>query len=349
MTVEEFIEQWHDGSDTVEVRTSGSTGTPKVMQVEKSRMLASARATCDFLGLKSGDTALLCMSVDYIAGKMMVVRAIERGLQLLAVEPSGHPLALPDFSDEMGKKLDFAAMVPLQVYNSLQVPREREILGSIRHVIIGGGPLDPSLEEELSGFDNAIWHSYGMTETLSHIALRRVSGPEASPWFTPLPGITLSVNSDDCLVIDAPHLCSERLVTRDVVEMEVEVESGLQRFKVLGRIDNVINTGGVKVHIEQVERKLAPFIQQPFLITKCADAKFGEAVVMLLQGTDDDIPVVKTAAEKCLDKFARPKHILAVESLPLTPTGKPARHQAEEIVKEILESKTRDQGLENRN
>ena len=334
MTVEEFIAQWNDGSDTVEVRTSGSTGDPKVMLVEKSRMLASARATCDFLGLNKGDTALLCMSVDYIAGKMMIVRAIERDLDLVTLEPSSHPLALPDFSDEMGKKLDFAAMVPMQVYSSLQVPREGEILGNIRHLIIGGGPLDPSLEEELRGFDNAIWHSYGMTETLSHIALRRVSGPEASPWFNPLPGITLSVNSDDCLVIDAPHLCPERVVTRDVVEMAEE--SGLQRFKVLGRIDNVINTGGVKVHIEQVERALAPHITCPFLITKCPDPKFGEIVVMLLEGTADDILAARDAVEQHLDKYSRPKHILAVASLPLTPTGKPARHQAEVIVKEIF-------------
>ena len=332
MTVEEFKAQWHDGSDTVEVHTSGSTGTPKVMQVEKHRMLASARATCDFLGLRPGNTALLCMSVDYIAGKMMVVRAIERDLDLVTVEPSSHPLALPVFSDEMGKKLDFAAMVPLQVYNSLQVPEERERLANIRHLIIGGGPLDPSLEDKLRGFNNAIWHSYGMTETLSHIALRRVSGLDASPWFAPLPGISLSTNEDNCLVIDAPHLCPERLITRDVVE----IESGTQRFKVLGRIDNVIITGGVKIHIEQVERALAPHIACPFHITKCPDAKFGEAIVMLLQGTDADIPAARSVCEQHLDRFSRPKHFFAVPSLPLTPTGKPARHQAEEIAHEAL-------------
>jgi len=333
MTVDEFIRQWHDGSDTVEVHTSGSTGTPKVMQVEKRRMLASARATCDFLGLKQGDTALLCMSVDYIAGKMMVVRAIERGLQLMTVEPSGHPLAtLLDFSVEMGKKLDFAAMVPMQVYNSLQVPRERELLGSISHIIIGGGPLDPSLEQELRGFDNAIWHSYGMTETLSHIALRRVSGCEASPWFTPMPGISLTTNEDHCLVIDAPHLCPERLVTRDVVEME----PATQRFKVLGRIDNVINTGGVKVHIEQVEKALAPYMACPFLITKCADAKFGEAVIMLLQGTTDDIVAARAVVEQHLDKYSHPKHIFPVQALPMTPNGKPARNLAAALASELL-------------
>ncbi len=333
MTTDEFITQWHDASDTVEVHTSGSTGTPKVMRVEKRRMRASARATCDFLGLQSGDTALLCMSVDYIAGKMMVVRALERGLHLMSVTPSSHPLGLPDFSDEMGKNVALAAMVPMQVYSSLQVPRERELLGNIRHIIIGGGPLDPSLERELARMDNAIWHSYGMTETLSHIALRRVSGSEASPWFTPLPGITLSTTPGDCLIIDAPHLCPERLVTRDVVEME----PGSQRFKVLGRVDNVINTGGVKIHIEQVERTLAPHIDHPFLITKCPDAKFGEVVVMLVQGGDDDIVAARAAAEGfLLDKYARPKHILAVASLPMTPTGKPARSAAAALARELL-------------
>ncbi len=324
MTVEEFIAQWHDQDSTIEVHTSGSTGTPKVMRVEKCRMLASARATCDFLGLQRGDTALLCMSVDYIAGKMMVVRAIERGLVLVDVQPSSHPLENLEKVVEMGKKLDFAAMVPMQVYSSMQVPSERQALAGIRHIIIGGGPLDPSLEQELRQFPNAIWHSYGMTETLSHVALRRVSGSGATPWFTPMPGVTLTVNDDHCLVIDAPHLCPERLLTRDVVEME----PGSQRFKVLGRLDNVINSGGIKVHIEQVEQALAPHITQPFLITKCPDPKFGEIVVMLLQGTEDDVLAVRDACHLVLTRYECPKLIFAVPALPMTPTGKPARSEA---------------------
>ena len=331
MTVDEFINEWKDASDTIEVHTSGSTGDPKVMRVEKSRMLASARATCDFLRLKSGDSALLCMSVDYIAGKMMVVRAIERGLHLLCVGPSSHPLDMSKWPDKIGHFLDFAAMVPLQVYSSLQVPKERKLLSNIRHIIIGGGPLDPSLEAELRGLDNAIWHSYGMTETLSHVALRRVSGSEATPWFTPMPGVSLSVNDDQCLVIEAPHLCPEVLVTRDVVEME----QGTQRFKVLGRIDNVIISGGVKIHIEQVEQTLAPHVSLPFLITKCPDARFGEIVVMLLQGTADDIPVVRAACDSRLARYARPKQIIPVNALPMTPTGKPARHAAAIIAQEL--------------
>lgn len=334
MTIEKFIEQWHDQGSTIEVYTSGSTGTPKVMRVEKTRMLASARATCDFLGLQRGDLALLCMSVDYIAGKMMAVRAIERGLHLLVVEPSSHPLADLEKVLETGQKLDFAAMVPMQVYSSLQVPAERQALAAIRHIIIGGGPLDPSLEQELRQFPNAIWHSYGMTETLSHVALRRVSGSEATPWFTPMPGVTLTVNDDHCLVIDAPHLCPERLVTRDVVEME----PGTQQFRVLGRLDNVINSGGVKIHIEQVEQALAPHIRLPFLITKCPDPKFGEIVVMLLQGSEADVPAVHDTCHLILTRFERPKFIFAVPALPMTPTGKPARSEAASLALSLLKN-----------
>ena len=139
-----------------------------------------------------------------------------------------------------------------------------------------------------------------------------------------MPGISVTVNSDHCLVIDAPHLCPEPLVTRDVVEME----PGTQRFQVLGRIDNVINSGGVKIHIEQVEQALAPYLEQPFMITKCPDAKFGEMVVMLLQGSSDDVRQAHHACSLALSKYEQPKRIIAVGALPMTPTGKPARSQA---------------------
>ena len=178
MSLEKFLEEWNNPSEFVEVKTSGSTGEPKRMMVEKRRMLNSARITCDFLGLKKGDTALLCMSTDYIAGKMMVVRSIERGLNLISVEPSGHPLAARE-----NLEFSFAAMVPMQVYNSLQVPEEKERLMAIRHLIIGGGAIDEAMERELRNFPNAVWSTYGMTETLSHIALRRISGPDASDWY----------------------------------------------------------------------------------------------------------------------------------------------------------------------
>ncbi|EGN57753.1 hypothetical protein PRBRB14_18640 [Hallella multisaccharivorax DSM 17128] len=183
-SMDSFLEEWHDDSPTVTVRTSGSTGHPKPLRVEKSRMLASARTTCDYLQLQPGQTALLCMKMGYIAGKMMVVRSLERRLKLITVAPDGHPLATL-----VGQPAPhFAAMVPLQVYNSLQVAEERQMLRQITHLIIGGGSIDADMERQLRDFPNAVWSTYGMTETLSHIALRRISGPEASLWYTPMRG-----------------------------------------------------------------------------------------------------------------------------------------------------------------
>ena len=237
MTLEEFLDEWNNGSERVLVHTSGSTGAPKPLWVEKRRMEASARITCDFLGLKEGDTALLCMPLDYIAGKMMVVRSLVRKLKLMVVEPTGHPLA----AHQLPRGLTFAAMVPMQVYNSLQVPEERERLRQIRHLIIGGGAIDDALARELKDFPNYVWSTYGMTETLSHIALRRLNGAEASEWYTPFDNVRISQSEDGCLVIDAPEVCAERLVTNDIVE----ISQG--RFRVVGRKDNVICSGGIKI------------------------------------------------------------------------------------------------------
>ena len=218
MDFKEFLDEWNNGSDRMLVHTSGSTGKPKPIWVEKKRMAHSARTTCRFLGLKRGDTALLCLSLDYIAGKMMAVRAIEWGLNLICVEPSGHPFSfkvdeltskqvdkLVPLVDELASsKVDklcdseasnsstrqlvnsstnivFAAMTPMQVYNTLQVPEERERLMQVKHLIIGGGAIDEALEAELRLFPNAVWSTYGMTETLSHIALRRINGTSPSP------------------------------------------------------------------------------------------------------------------------------------------------------------------------
>ena len=227
-TVNRFLAAWNDASDKVLVHTSGSTGKPKPLWVEKRRMLASARITCDFLGLKEGDTALLCLSTDFIAGKMMVVRALERKMRLITVKPSGHPLV------SVEQPIDFAAMVPMQVYNTLQVPEERDKLMNIRHLIIGGGAIDDDLAQALKDFPHFVWSTYGMTETLSHIALRRLNGAEASSYYVPFDGVDVSLNDDHCLVIHAPHVCNEMIVTNDIAEFGPDGRC----FRILGRKDN---------------------------------------------------------------------------------------------------------------
>lgn len=333
MTLEEFKTQWNDGSDRLIVHTSGSTGTPKPLLVEKKRMEASARITCSFLGLKTGDTALLCMPLDYIAGKMVVVRSIVCGLHLISVPPSGHPLRL-FINDEKycGEKIDFAAMVPMQVYNSMQNPAELKLLRNIRHLIIGGGSVDEEMAAQLRNFPNAVWSTYGMTETLSHIALRRLSGSEASEWYTPFDTVNVSLSNEGCLVIDAPQVCPDILVTND----RAEIAPDGRRFRILGRKDNVIDSGGIKIQIEEVEKALHGHLPSPYMITKATDKKFGESVVLLIVGNPSDIEQIKNICHTCLTKYWQPKQILCVGELPMTETGKPARKQAEMLAERIL-------------
>ena len=346
MTLEDFFSEWNNDSDTVLVHTSGSTGKPKPMMVEKKRMLNSARITCDFLGLKPGDSALLCMSLDYIAGKMVVVRSIERHLHLISVSPSGHPLKNIDMKDVNGKdvngEITFAAMVPMQVYNTLQVPEERERLIHIHHLIIGGGAIDAALEQELRSLPGniAIWSTYGMTETLSHIALRRINGAEASEWYQPFDSVKISQTDEGCLVIDAPLVCAETLVTNDIVEIESYIYNKVEklRFRIKGRKDNVICSGGIKIQIEEVEALLKPHLEKPFMIAKKKDEKFGEIAVLLTE--DEDIKKVEATIRRLLSgksddsnksseskshKYWIPREFRYVEHLPLTETGKPKR------------------------
>ena len=247
---------------------------------------------------------------------------LSSSLGIITVAPSGHPLA--DLSPQLSV-LSFAAMVPMQVYNALQVPAECERLKQIRHLIIGGGAIDDALAAALKSFPHHVWSTYGMTETLSHIALRKLNGAEASDYYTPFPSVKVSLNDESCLVIDAPLVCSERLVTNDIAELSEG------RFRILGRKDNVICSGGIKIQTEQVERQLRPYLSQPYLITKRPDEKFGEVVVLLTEGPVDEAHAV---CERILPKYFQPKAYLHVDKIPLTETGKPARKQAEDLAKQ---------------
>ena len=316
MTLEEFLDEWHNDDDSIVVKTSGSTGAPKLLRVEKRRMEASARMTLRFLGLHPGQTALLCMPLDYIAAKMMVVRALVGNLRLVAVEPSGHPLADAGVGDT---PIDFAAMVPLQVYDTLLVPEEKERLRKVGQLIIGGGAVSHSLASELACLPNPVWSTYGMTETLSHVAMRRLNGPQPDSWYTPLEGVNIGQDNDGCLTIDAPSICPHPLQTNDVVRLH---DDG-KRFMVLGRKDNVVCCGGVKIQAEEVEERLQPYIDAPFFVGKEKDDKFGEILVLVVEKRDKKL--LEDIIGNVLPKYWRPRKIYSVEKLPLTETGKPKR------------------------
>lgn len=318
----DFLTEWYADSPTVTVQTSGSTGTPKIMHVEKLRMRASARMTCSFLGLKAGDTALLCMPLRYIGAKMVVVRALEYGLDLHCVEPSGHAL------HGIERAPDFLAMTPAQVFSSLEKEDEAEKLRQTKHLIIGGGAINAELARILKEFPHAVWSTYGMTETLSHIALRRLNGPEASDWYTPFDGVTLRLTEDSALAISAPAVCASEIVTNDLAVLD---DAG--RFRILGRRDNIINSGGVKIQIESVEEELRPVMPCPFQITAAPDSHFGEVVTMLVEEEREDW----TPFFSGLHRYARPKHVFTVPALPITGSGKPDRAAARAAARLILE------------
>lgn len=306
-----FLADWFNESETMTVQTSGSTGEPKLIQVRKTQMMNSACATCFQLRLAPSDKVLLCMSLQFIAGKMMVVRALVAGLDLHLVPPSGYPLK------DTNVHFKFAAMVPMQIYNSLQVSLERDRLEQISVLLIGGSAVDPKLETALRAFPNPVYASYGMAETLSHIALRRINGLEASEYYTPLPSVQVFLSEESCLVIDAPLVSDRRLYTNDHAELR-----GDGSFRILGRIDNVINTGGIKVQTEALEAFLSDFIDLPFAISSLPDEKFGEIIVLAVEGILDDALLTQTLHAENLPAHQFPKQIITVESLPRTESGK---------------------------
>ncbi len=319
----DFLLDWFSPKEEIKVYTSGSTGCPKEILVKKESMKASALLTCKFLKLRCGDTALLCMPLKYIAGKMMVVRAIVFGLNLIPITPQKNPLKLLESAPK------FAAMVPMQVYNSLQVNREKELLKQIKHLLIGGGPIDGYLEEELKSFPFEVFSTYGMTETLSHVALRRLSGKSARNVYTPLEGIKVRISGENTLIINAPHLFDKEIITRDIAEIDSQ-----GNFRILGRMDNTINSGGIKIQIEQVEEALKNLLTQPFMITSSPDKQYGEVVTLLIEGKASDN--LKQLFFQSLPPYWIPKHIISVPKLPRTETSKPDRIAAKKIAREHL-------------
>lgn len=324
MTLDGFYKEWNSALSTVIVNTSGSTGKPKSIRVEKSRMIESAKMTCSFLGLTSDDSALLCMPLRYIAGKMVVVRTIVSGMRLISIPPTSHPLK--DLEDIP----TFAAMVPMQVFNSLSVPEEADKLKRIKNLIIGGGPVNDLLYSKLQHFPNAVWSTYGMTETLSHIALRRLNGASASEHYYPFPSVKLSLSAENTLIIDAPLVCDETLQTNDIARIYPDGS-----FMILGRKDNVINSGGIKIQAEEMEKLLRPFIPVSFVITSVPDQRLGQAVTLLL-ADQPDTEEIGNKLHEILEPYYRPKHILTIESIPQTENGKINRAECRILAKQML-------------
>lgn len=305
-----FLEKWLSDSEVVKVQTSGSTGNPKIFEIEKNKMLNSAKMTCDFLKLKKNNTALLCLPTEYISGKMMIVRSFERKLKLIVTDSSLKPL------ENLDSKIDFCAMTPLQVENSL------DKIHFIKNLIIGGAAVSESLKtkinQSLNGLNskNHIFETYGMSETLSHIALKEIY-PNSDDYFTVFENVSISKDERGCLKIFAPDLNSELLQTNDLVEIKEN-----KQFRFLGRIDNVINSGGAKIFPEELEALAKKEITNEIVFLGLKDESLGQKLIAVIEGERSDALFKKISEIKFEKSFHKPKEIIFVDAIPRTPNGK---------------------------
>ncbi len=308
-TLYRFILEWLNDSPVVMVQTSGSTGTPKSMKIAKSAMLHSAFNTLQFFNLQPEQSALLCLPCQYIAGKMMVVRAFAGGLNLIPAPVSGTPLT------DLEQPVDFAALTPMQMSNQLQKDATKTSL--LRTVILGGSTTNEELENMLRDQNFDAWETYGMTETLSHIALRSINGSDRKEYFTPLPGIKINIDKRNCLVIDAPGITDTPLISNDIAEIR---EDG--KFRILGRIDNIINSGGIKIIPEKIEKKLTEIVSSPFFVTALPHPRLGQQLVLVLQELHGDENALMEKIRNILPRHQVPKKIILRNPLPRTENGK---------------------------
>jgi O-succinylbenzoic acid--CoA ligase len=301
--VYQFISELLNDEKYIIQHSSGTTGVSKKIQLTKQSMIHSAENTCKYFDLKFGQSALLCLPIDYIAGKMMIVRALVEGLNLYMTEPT----SMPDLS-KFGK-IDFCSMVPLQAYNSLN---SIETLRNIRRLIIGGAEIRPELEVMLRDLPNEVYATYGMAETCSHVAIRRLSGIEYERYYNALPGVRFSIDNRDCLIINTNYLDDE-VTTNDIVDL---IDS--YTFRWIGRYDNIINSGGIKIVPEEIEAVISKTTGLDCAVIGLPDIKLGQKMILVLEkgGSEITPEEIKSSLREELPKRLQPKEIVFVDQIP---------------------------------
>ncbi len=332
-----FLESWFSSDSFIELQTSGSTGKPKIIKAKKEALLTSASLTCEALGLKASTNALLCISPKYIGGMMMIVRAMFCQMNLVLAPVQSNPLLYfctkDNKHDFFSEHFVLVALVPMQVQMILANVQTRSLFMQIEQVLIGGASVSKSLENNLKELPNRIYSTYGMTETLSHIALRQINGQKPNPYYKLLPSISVRQDNDGCLQILAPYISKEYLPTNDIVRL-----FACDEFEVLGRRDNIVNSGGLKLQIEELEEELIPYINVPFALSSQPDELLGDALVLLIEGElDNNLLFQKLKRE--LNPYHLPKRIISSIKLPKTANEKIDRQACRQLVQSFA---TRD-------
>lgn len=311
----QFIEKWLDSGDFMITQSSGTTGEAKEITLHKASMRASANMTCDFFKLSQGDSILLCLPAKFISGQMVIVRALERGLNLLTVEPTASPLgAVPPTT-----RIDFCSMVPFQAENSTKEKSQHDILKGIKKLLLGGGPISSRQEQLFAAMPIEVYQSYGMTETCSHVAIRKVDG-ENKQVFHALPNVSFQQSEDGRLIINAPMLLPQPLLTNDVVALQAS-----DCFSWVGRADNIINSGGVKHNPELLEAKISACMQHDFFIATKPDSTLGQSIILILESeplSNIDEEALRTQLQNCLSSKEMPRKIYYLPKFSRTDNGK---------------------------
>ncbi len=336
-----FCGRWLAGDDEFPIETSGSTGSPRTTIVTRQQMTLSARMTAEAIGLQAGQRALVCLSSNYIAGLMMLVRSMVLGLELTVVEPASNPfLTLPD-----DLRFDFTALAPMQLQAILAATAaHRAILSKMKAVLVGGAPMPFSLEQAVQSIQAPVYHTFGMTETVSHIALRRVNGSARSEDYTVLAGVQIGQDERGCLTIRSALAGKDAIVTNDIVKLTSD-----RSFLWLGRFDNIINSGGVKVQPEKIEQAMArvfasgdfaELAQRAFFVAGLPDEQLGEKVVVIMEGEAVDANVqagMRHRLDEMLSPFELPKRFYGLSRFIRTRTGKIDRRQTLELLQRQLD------------
>ena len=322
-----FLNEWFSDSDFLLAQTSGSTGKPKTIELPKLVMQKSAERTIEYFGLQKNNRVLLSLPCRYIAGQMMVVRAIVGQMNLITVDPS------TDFDFLKHENFDFGAMVPNQVFKLLKEPSGTEKLQNIRNLLIGGSAISGELETRISSLSSRVVITYGMTETASHIAIRELSGNRKSDFYQCLPRISVSLSETDCMQIHLPEF-AESLQTNDLAELQSNTS-----FRILGRSDSMIISGGIKYSPEALEKKLEPIISERFVISSVQDERLGEKLALVIEGKPYETTILKQKIDAHLSAFERPKVICFLEHFPLTESGKVMRKELKQLINGNLTAK----------
>jgi O-succinylbenzoic acid--CoA ligase len=314
-----FLLNWLNDSDTIVQYSSGTTGKSKKLYLLKSSLIRSAENTCRYFNLRKRHTAALCLPVNYIAGKMMIVRCIVAGLNLILIEPAGKP----DFSGS--DAIDFCAMVPLQVINVFNNPDKPP---PIKKLIIGGGEIITDMEKLLKNQPVEAYATYGMAETCSHIAVRRLNGLNYQMDYHAIPGITLGIDARDCLTVKTDYL-PDIIITNDLVELISPTS-----FRWLGRYDNLINSGGIKIAPEEVEAIIRRKMGLECVFLGLPDTKLGQRLIMVAEKIDNPVRIsfIQSKLEKLLPHKLQPKEIIWIEKFPRNKAFKLDRKKITDMV-----------------